>query len=115
MKSGTLASFQDIIVTIDSQSYERNKQHEIHKCKLTLVDGSNLRIFEKYDQDRLVYYSYYWLTAFNELILGWDCAPHHPSLEGFPHHKHIGFQKNVTISTEKNLKDVLIFIKKSLF
>lgn len=114
MKSGTLSRFQDIIVSIESQSYERNKQFEIYRCKITLSDGSNLRIFEKYVQDNLVYYSYYWLTSFNELITGWDCAPHHYSLDSFPHHKHIGSQRTIIASTERNLRDVLSFIKKSL-
>jgi len=114
MKSGSLADFQDIIVSIESKSYEQNKHFEMYRCKIALLDGSNLRIFEKYDQDILVYNSYYWLTSFNELITGWDCAPHHHSLDSFPHHKHIGSQGHVTASAERNLRDVLSFIKKSL-
>ena len=114
MKSSTLLRFADIIASIDSQSYERNKNFEIYKCKITLVDGSNLRIFEQYDQDNLVYYSYYWLTFFNELIIGWDCAPHHHSISSYPHHKHVGFQKEVGSSTVRNLGDVLTVIKKSI-
>ena len=114
MKSGTLSNFQDIIVSIDSQSYERNRQFEIYRCKVTLTDGSNLRILEKYEQENLAYYSYYWLTFFNELIIGWDCAPHHPDLESYPHHKHINSQKNLTSSDERNLREVLAFIKSNL-
>jgi hypothetical protein len=33
-------------------------------------------------------YSYYWLDETGETILGWDDAPHHDSVETFPHHKH---------------------------
>ena len=76
MKYNTLSRFKDIIASIDVQSYEKNKNFEIYKCKVNLSDGSNLRIFEKYNQHVLVYYSYYWLTFINKLIIGWDlCAP----------------------------------------
>lgn len=81
MKHDTFSRFQDIIASVSSTNYEQTKQHEIYKCKINLKDGSNLRIFEKYENGNLVYYSYYWLTSFNELITGWDCAPHHPAIE----------------------------------
>ncbi len=114
MKKNTLLKFHDIIVSIDSQNYEQTKQYEIYKCKITIIDGSNLRIFEKYDQSVLVYYSYYWLTPLNELIIGWDCAPHHPNIDSYPHHKHVAVQQKVVSTTERNLADVLRFIKNNV-
>jgi hypothetical protein len=113
MKNPTLTQFQDIIASIDAESSERYKHFEIYKCKVFFIDGSNLRIFEKYHQDRLVYYSYYWLNALNDLIIGWDSAPHHHTLLNFPHHKHIGSQENILPSKEQNLFDVLTIIRKS--
>lgn len=114
MKFGTLEKFDQIILAIESQTYEQNKQFEIYKCKVILQDGSNLRILEWYHENQLVYYSYYWLTPLNELLLGWDCAPHHKDIETFPHHKHIGNQKNVSPSFERNLETVLFVIQKAL-
>ena len=35
-------------------------------------------------------YSYHYQDAKNELIFRYDNAEHHPDLETFPHHKHIG-------------------------
>lgn len=51
---------------------------------LYLNDGTNLRLTEQWDGDRLERYSYYWLTDVNELKIGWDNAPHHTRLETFP-------------------------------
>ncbi len=114
MKHNTLVQFKEIISSIDSQSYEQTKQFEIFKCRVTFQDGSNLRIFEKYDNNELVYYSYYWLSAFDDLIIGWDRAPHHQNIQSYPHHKHVGSQGNVTASAAKNLNDVLEIVKNSI-
>jgi len=114
MKHNTLSEFQNIIASIDSINHELTKQLEIYKCKVTLVDGSNLRILEKYAHEELVYYSYYWLSAFDDLILGWDCAPHHHAIDSFPHHQHVGSQNSVISSDIRNLHHALTVIRKSL-
>jgi len=114
MKYNTFFRFQDIIASVDSQNFEQNRQFEAYRCKITLKDGSNLRLYEKYEHEALVYYSYYWLSGMNELIVGWDCAPHHPEINGFPHHKHIGVQGNVVYSAERSLNDILTVIREKL-
>jgi hypothetical protein len=114
MRFDTLSRFQVIITAIDSLSHELEKHLEIYKCKISLIDGSNLRIFEKYDHEQLVYYSYYWLTAFNQLIIGWDCAPHHFAIDTFPYHKHVASHTQVSSSMVRNLNDALMIIKKGL-
>lgn len=38
--------------------------------------------------DELENYSYYWLDETDETILGRDNAPHHESIETYPHHTH---------------------------
>ena len=52
--------------------------------------GQRLRVTEQWNGEALNRYSYYWLTAENELKIGWDNAPHHTRLQNFPHHKGIG-------------------------
>ena len=74
---------------------------------LYLKDGTNLRLAEQWEGDVLVRYSYYWLTATNELKIGWDNAPHHTHLNTFPHHKHVGRQDNLQPSSETQLEAVL--------
>ena len=77
---------------------------------LYLKDGSNLRVAEQWEGVELKRYSYYWLTSDDELKIGWDNAPHHQQLEGFPHHKHVGRQDNLQPSKETGLEAVMALI-----
>lgn len=77
---------------------------------LHLNNGSNLRVTEQWQGKTLLRYSYYWLTAVNELITGWDNAPHHTRLNNFPHHKHVTSQANIQPSFETCLEDVMAVI-----
>lgn len=61
---------------------------------LHLKGNTHLRVTEKWTGDVLERYSYYWLTAENQLKIGWDNAPHHTHLEHFPHHKHVKRREN---------------------
>ncbi len=82
---------------------------------LYLKDGTNLRITELWEGNTLRRYSYYWLTAENELKMGWDNAPHHTRLQSYPHHKHVERQQNVQASSETRLEDVMqVVIAESL-
>ncbi len=67
------------------------------------LDGNNLRVIEQWQGQQLLRYSYYWLTAQNQLMIGWDNAPHHRHVSTHPHHKHIGQQTNIQNSPETNL------------
>lgn len=83
---------------------------ETLRIVMYLWDGSNLRITEQWQGQRLLRYSYYWLTQVNELQIGWDNAPHHAHLANFPHHKHIGTQGNPQPSSTISLEQVMAFI-----
>lgn len=74
---------------------------------LYFEDGSNLRVTEQWNGEALNRYSYYWLTAENELKIGWDNAPHHTHPQNFPHHKHVGEQADMQPSFETTLEDVM--------
>jgi hypothetical protein len=79
---------------------------------LYLHDGTNLRLAEQWNGAVLERYSYYWLTATNALRIGWGNAPHHTTrLATFPHHKHVGHQRNIQPSTETRLEEVMTFIR----
>ncbi len=79
---------------------------------LYLPDGTNLRLTEQWNGSVLERYSYYWLTATNELKIGWDNAPHHTHLvETFPHHKHLDRQDNLQPSSETRLGEVIAVIR----
>ena len=85
-------------------------EDETLRVILFLKDGTNLRVAEQWKSNTLKRYSYYWLSSKNELIIGWDNAPHHTKLETFPHHRHVGSQKNLQPSQEVRLEDVIDFI-----
>lgn len=110
MRSGTLHRFRDIIVSIEYIHHEAHKGMELFKSKIILIDGSNLRILEKYEGEKLEYYSCYRLTSSNKLIIGWDSAPHHIKLSTFPHHKHLAGKQRPIASHERNLAEVMRFI-----
>ncbi|MFH1950512.1 MAG: DUF6516 family protein [Pseudomonadota bacterium] len=74
---------------------------------LYLKDGTNLRVTEQWSGSILARYSYYWLTAGNELKVGWDNAPHHTRLETHPHHKHVGRKENLQPSSEACLEEAM--------
>lgn len=80
---------------------------ETLRLVLYLKDGTNLRITEQWDGKKLERYSYYWLTSANRLKIGWDNAPHHSRLKGYPHHKHVGKQERLEPSYETCLEDVM--------
>lgn len=84
------------------------------RLMVTLIDGSTIRISEQYYHDTLEQYAYYWLDSNNNLIVGWDNAPHHVHLSGFPHHKHIGSQSNRQPSSETIPEEILAVIRARL-
>ncbi len=107
--------FQDLIKDIIFENQFTRKNFFIYTAKILLIDGSNFRISEKYINNKLDKYSYYWLDETNSLIIGWDNAPHHPSVSSFPHHKHFGQQNDIVASEEKNLQSVFKFIQRRLY
>ena len=87
---------------------------EFLRLILYLLDGNNLRISEQWQGQQLLRYSYYWLTAENQLIVGWDNAPHHSHVATHPHHKHVRTQTNIQSSQETRLEAVLTYIRSQL-
>ena len=74
---------------------------------LYLLDGTNVRVTEAWRGEQLVRVSYYWLTADNQLKIGWNNAPHHDHLDTFPHHKHVRHQRDLRPSDATRLEEVL--------
>jgi hypothetical protein len=56
-------------------------------------------------------YKFHWQDSQGRLIRRWDNAPHHPEVEGFPHHVHDGSEEDVVpgvsnIDTEMVLQHI---------
>ena len=100
----------DLVVDITVQ---RVDDHAF-KLKVTLNDGSTIRISEQYHRNILEQYAYYWLDSTNHLLVGWDNAPHHIQLSNYPHHKHVGAQENRQPSLEDTPEAILTAIRSQL-
>mgnify|MGYP001286284607 CR=1 FL=1 len=109
-----LEKFNDIVVETEFLNVTKIRDLIHYKCKVQLIDGSNLRISEKWHEHQLVQYSYYWLDDENSLIIGWDNAPHYNQISVYPHHKRIQHQTDVHDSFERDLKTILEFIRQKI-
>jgi hypothetical protein len=61
---------------------------EQFKAVVRLVDGSRLHLNEVWLSGNLHKYAYYWLTPTDDVLYGWDNAPHHQHICTAPHHVH---------------------------
>jgi len=104
--------FSDIVEVTEKLELSEEEQVTRLKARLGLCDGTILWVREIWLKEVMEAYSYYWLRPDETIIIGWDNAPHHKEVGTFPHHKHIG--NKIEPSHEKNLRDVLSFIRNFL-
>jgi hypothetical protein len=109
-----IASIWSILAEFVAEITVLRVDYHAFKLKLTLADGSTIRISEQYYRDTLEQYAYYWLDADNSLLIGWDNAPHHSHLSSFPHHKHVGAQDNRQPSEQTTPEEILTAIRSRL-
>lgn len=104
--------YSDIVGSVEQLEISEEEQVSVLKAKLRLFDGTILWVREVRVRDIVEAYSYYWLRPDDTVIIGWDNAPHHKEIASFPHHKHVS--NNVEPSQEKNLREVLTFLRNFL-
>lgn len=107
-----LEKYHSIITAFDLQEEVREDGGRRSKAVVTLIDTSRLDAYEGVFPDPSgIYrrYSFHWAKADRTLIIRWDNAPHYPSLENAPHHKHLS--KQVEPSPEMTLEMVLAEIQ----
>ncbi len=107
-----LRSRPSLIVAITKYEHRLDGSFEQFKAVAQLVDGSGLHINEVWLNGVLHKYAYYWLTAVNQVIQGWDNAPHHPEISTYPHHTHYAGQ--VHASQIRQLSDVLDILEQQV-
>ena len=100
---------KDIVESIEQIQLTEEESISKLKAKLRLFDGTMLCVREVCKKNIVESYSYYWFRSDETLIIGWDNAPHHKNISSFPHHKHIN--NKIEASQEKNLEEVLVFIR----
>lgn len=80
------------------------------------ADGSHLHFRELVESNTEVLrhmYAYHYQDAAGGLIFRYDNTPHHPTLEGHPHHKHVGGETAVISAGPPQLGAVLQEIERS--
>lgn len=112
MNEDLLARFTRLVTSIESVDYVRREGIELYKAKMILADGSNLGVSEVWIDRVLTKYSYYWLNENDQIIRGWDNAPHHPRIQSHPHHVHQ--EQEIAESSMRSFEDVLKFLSKEL-
>lgn len=80
----------ELITSVPSITHRLEGSVEQFKAEVELIDGSRLHINEVYIRDELCKYAYYRPTPSEEILQGWDNAPHHPEITSFPDHVHQG-------------------------
>ena len=74
-------------ISIRSQWVNENVGTGFFRARVKMADGD---LFESVEN-----YKFHWQDSRGGLIKRWDNAPHHPEVEGFPHHLHDGSEENV--------------------
>jgi hypothetical protein len=100
-----LQSYPQLVLEVVSYNHRWNGSVAQHKAVAQLVDGSSLHINEIWIDGELRKYAYYQITPTDEVVQGWDNAPHHPGISTYPHHRHGA--SGVEASQVRSLTDVL--------
>jgi len=100
-----LRSQPQLILEVVSYNHRIDGAVAQHKAVTRLVDGSTLHINEVWIEGELRKYAYYQVTPTEDVIQGWDNAPHHPGISTAPHHYHGA--SGVEASAVRSLRDVL--------
>lgn len=104
-----IQTYHELVEGVERFAFQEEEQIAQLRAKLRFFDGAVLWVREIYVDGQFDTYSYYWLRSDESVIIGWDNAPHHREIATFPHHKHL--EGRVEPSAERNLQDVLRFIR----
>lgn len=89
------------------------------RVRATLANGDFLETTEYFvlEQERVetVDYRHQWMDA-SRMVLRrrYDCTPHHPEVEGFPHHVHMGSEDRVVTGHTLGVIDLLQLLEQEL-
>ncbi len=112
MMLSQLQARSKLVVAITKYEHRLSGSVEQFKAIAQLVDGSRLHLNEVWLDGQLHKYAYYWLMPADEVIQGWDNAPHHSEVNTYPHHVHI--VGDVHSSQVRSLADVLDILEQKL-
>jgi hypothetical protein len=86
----------------------------VYRYRITLINGDLVELTERIvlHRGKLIQskYRFHWQDSNGCLRKRWDNAPHHPELNGFPHHIHEGSEENVRSHPPIDAMEVLNLI-----
>lgn len=102
-------SVSEIVVKVTVIILVQEPGRQALRAVASLKGGYILHINEALGRD---YRSYsYHLQNMGRMVRRWDNAPHWPDMKTFPHHLHLGGEKNVSECQEIFVEDALNEIK----
>jgi hypothetical protein len=103
-------SDSDIVLEIAVIILIQEPGRQALRAIVSLKEGYVLHINESHGRD-FRSYSYHVRNG-DKMVQRWDNAPHWPNMKTFPHHLHLGSEKNVFECREVFVEDVLDEIRK---
>jgi hypothetical protein len=95
------------VLSYEVLDFRENPDSFFLKLKVEFTDHSSL-FTKEYFSKTVRNYSFHWQDINDNLLIRWDNAPFHKSIDTFPHHKHK--DNKVISSMEIGLEDVLKYI-----
>jgi hypothetical protein len=102
-------SSSDIILKVDVIALVEEPGKQALRARASLKNGFLLHVTEAFGKG-FRSYSYH-LQKNDKLVRRWDNAPHWPQMKTFPHHFHLGGEKDVWECPEVFIEDVLLEIE----
>ena len=89
-----------IVATVDIVAERITEYRGYFRARMSLMNGDFLEVSEYFiiqaGQPSTVEYRYQWMDgAQQKLVKRWDNAEHYPDAPNFPHHIHVGDEKQV--------------------
>ncbi|BES82865.1 toxin-antitoxin system TumE family protein [Pyrodictium abyssi] len=105
-----ISSFGEAIVDYSISIEEVTPSEGLIRGVIVFLDGSRLRFLEYVSitggNAARLKYRYHYEDPDGRLVFRYDNAPHHPEVETFPHHKHLG-DGRVVASIAPSIRSVL--------
>lgn len=108
-----------IVATVDIVAERTTEDRGYVRARLKLTNGDFLEVSEYFaiqaGQSSTLEYRYQWMDGTQQkLNKRWDNAEHYPDLPNFPHHIHVGNQKQVVPGQSLRIIDLLGIIEEGI-
>ena len=108
-----------VVATVNIVAERTTEDRGYFRARMSLTNGDFLEVSEYFviqaGQPSTVEYCYQWMDgAQQKLVKRWDNAEHYPDLPNFPHHIHMGGEKQVVPGRALSIIDLLDIIERDI-